>query len=262
MTQGQNNSLVINTEPRLDEDIELPSFYNPGVFRSIREDISTILERDPAAHSTLEVVLCYSGQHAVWAHRLTHRLWQRNFRLLARWIAQCIRAITGIEIHPGAKIGRRVFIDHGMGVVIGETAEIGNDVTLYHGVTLGGTSLSQGKRHPSLGDRIVVGAGAKLLGAITIGNDCRIGANSVVVKSVPAHSVVVGIPGQIIVNSAKVSSGDVNNSTDSSLPDALGTALRTLMTRVDQLEKYSGITAIKSPKQDADGTWHSEDFVI
>lgn len=235
-----------------------------GILASIREDVRTVLKNDPAARSALEVVLCYSGQHAIWAHRLIHRLWRAQFTLLARWLSQLVRAITGIEIHPGARIGRRVFIDHGMGVVIGETAEIGNDVTLYHGVTLGGTSLLSGKRHPTLGDRIVVGAGAKLLGAITIGNDTRIGANSVVIKSVPTHSVVVGIPGQIIVRSGtRVDAApDASPDPDAQLPDAIGTALRALTARVAELERAAGTPAQRSPTQDADGTWHSEDFVI
>jgi serine O-acetyltransferase len=160
-----------------------------------------VLERDPAARTWLEVLLVYSGLHAIWIHRIAHWLWQHNFRFIARWLSQFSRWLTGIEIHPGAKIGKGFFIDHGMGVVIGETAEIGADVTLYHGVTLGGTSLEKGKRHPTIGDRVVIGAGAKILGAITIGNDSRIGANAVVVKSVPPNSVVVGVPGQIVQRS-------------------------------------------------------------
>src|SRR5512142_1989968 len=189
------------------------------MFNTIREDIRSIFERDPAARSTWEVLLCYPGLHAIWGHRITHWLWTHNLKLLARWGSQLARGLTGIEIHPGATIGKGFFIDHGMGVVIGETAEVGSDVTLYHGVTLGGTSLEKGKRHPTLGDRVVVGAGAKLLGAIEIGDDCRIGANSVVVKSVPANSVVVGVPGKIVVRSRAHSPEDAPDFHHDVLPD-------------------------------------------
>src|SRR5512142_72066 len=169
-----------------------------GFFAMIREDVDSVLERDPAARSRLEVILVYAGLHALWGHRIAHWLWTHNFRLLGRWLSQVVRDLTGIEIHPGATIGEGFFIDHGMGVVSGETAEIGNFVTLYHGVTLGGTSLEKGKRHPTIGDRVTIGTGAKVLGAITIGADSRIGANAVVVKSVPPNSVVVGVPGQVV----------------------------------------------------------------
>jgi serine O-acetyltransferase len=168
------------------------------MFRRIRDDIGSVFERDPAARSVVEVLLTYPGLHAVWMHRLSHRLWRWHFKFIARFLSQLMRWFTGIEIHPGAKIGNRFFIDHGMGVVIGETAEIGDDVTLYHGVTLGGTTWSKGKRHPSLGNNVVVGAGAKILGPITIGDDARVGSNSVVVKNVPAGATVVGIPGRIV----------------------------------------------------------------
>lgn len=168
------------------------------MFRRIRDDISSVFERDPAARSTLEVLFIYPGLHAVWMHRLSHRLWGWHFKFIARFLAQLMRWFTGIEIHPGAKIGSRFFIDHGMGVVIGETAEIGDDVTLYHGVTLGGTTWSKGKRHPSLGNNVVVGAGAKILGPIMIGDSARVGSNSVVVKDVPAGATVVGIPARVV----------------------------------------------------------------
>jgi serine O-acetyltransferase len=168
------------------------------MFRRIRDDIRSVFERDPAARSTIEVLLAYPGLHAVWVHRLSHRLWQWRLRLVARLLSQFVRWLTGIEIHPGAKIGKRFFIDHGMGVVIGETAEIGDDCTLYHGVTLGGTTWKKGKRHPSLGKNVVVGAGAKILGPIVVGDDARVGSNSVVVKDVPAGATVVGIPGRIV----------------------------------------------------------------
>ncbi len=169
------------------------------MFSRIREDIRSVFERDPAARSTLEVLLAYPGLHAVWTHRLSHRLWSWRLKLLARVLSQFARWTTGIEIHPGAKIGRRFFIDHGMGVVIGETAEIGNDCTLYHGVTLGGTTWNKGKRHPTLGNNVVIGAGAKILGPIRIGDNARVGSNSVVVKDVPAEATVVGIPGRVVI---------------------------------------------------------------
>ena len=164
----------------------------------IREDIDAAMRRDPAAHSRVEMFLASSGLHAIWAYRVAHSLWGRpGTRLLARLLSQVVRAATGVEIHPGATIGRRFFIDHGMGVVIGETTEIGDDVMLYHGVTLGGRSLAKTKRHPTLGHRVTVGAGAKILGPILIGDDAQVGANSVVVKDVPAGAVAVGIPAQI-----------------------------------------------------------------
>lgn len=170
-------------------------------FMFLRETIGAYRERDPAARSSLEVALCYPGLHATVIHRLTHALWRRRARLLARWLAHLGRWLTGIEIHPAARIGRRLVIDHGMGVVIGETAEIGDDVYLYHQVTLGGTSSNMGKRHPTLGDRIIVGAGAKVLGDILIGDDARIGANAVVVQPVPAGVTVVGIPARPVERS-------------------------------------------------------------
>ncbi len=168
------------------------------MFGKLREDISVVFERDPAARSTWEVVTTYPGIHAVLVHRLTSRLWRWNLRWLARFVAHFGRWITGIEIHPGARIGRRVFIDHGMGVVIGETAEVGDDTTLYHGVTLGGTSWKKGKRHPTLGKGVVVGAGAKILGPIHIGDGAKIGSNAVVVKDVPSGATAVGIPARIL----------------------------------------------------------------
>jgi serine O-acetyltransferase len=158
------------------------------MFNIIHEDIQSVLDRDPAARNTLEVVVCYPGLHAIWAHRVSHRLWKNGLKLFARWISQIMRGITGIEIHPGAMIGRNVFLDHGMGVVIGETAEVGDNVTIYHGVTLGGTSLHKIKRHPTIEDNVVIGAGAKVLGAITIGADSRIGANAVVKKCTKSHT--------------------------------------------------------------------------
>jgi serine O-acetyltransferase len=168
------------------------------MFDRIREDIRVVFDRDPAARSTFEVVTCYPGFHAlVWHRLLTHPLWRWKFRWLARWLAHWGRWLTGIEIHPGAAIGRRVFIDHGMGVVIGETAEIGDDSTLYHGVTLGGTSWNKGKRHPTLGRNVVIGAGAKILGPILVGDGAKVGSNAVVVRDVPPGATAVGIPARI-----------------------------------------------------------------
>ncbi|MEY6430930.1 serine O-acetyltransferase [Thioalkalicoccus limnaeus] len=168
------------------------------MFERVREDIRCVFERDPAARSAFEVITTYPGFHAVLMHRLTHRLWRHGLKWLARVLANVARLFTGIEIHPGARIGRRFFIDHGMGVVIGETAVIGDDCTLYHGVTLGGTSWQKGQRHPTLGRDVVVGAGAKVLGPITVGDGARIGSNAVVVKSVQAGATVVGVPGHVI----------------------------------------------------------------
>src|SRR5512138_3432012 len=189
------------------------------MLNTIRRDIRSVFDRDPAARSTLEVLLCYPGLHAVWGHRVSHWLWKNDLKLVARWVSQLARGLTGIEIHPGATIGPGLFIDHGMGVVIGETAEVGRDVTLYHCVTLGGTSLNKGKRHPTLEDRVVVGAGAKVLGAITIGANSRIGANAVVVKSVPPNSVVVGVPGQIVQRSRPHTAQDAPDLNHAQLPD-------------------------------------------
>ncbi|MGA3349974.1 MAG: serine O-acetyltransferase [Candidatus Sulfotelmatobacter sp.] len=171
--------------------------------KSVREDIAAVFESDPAARSYFEVLTLYPGLHAVWAHHLSHWLWLHNMRFLARFVSQVVRVFTGIEIHPGAELGRRLFIDHGMGTVIGETAIIGDDVTLYQGVTLGGTGKEKGKRHPTLGNNISVGSGAKLLGNITIGDNCRVGAGSVVLRNVPANSTIVGVPGHIVLRDGK-----------------------------------------------------------
>jgi serine O-acetyltransferase len=171
------------------------------MFERLREDIQSVFHRDPAARNAFEVLTCYPGMHAIWLHRLGHILWRNNWKWLARVVSNFGRWLTGIEIHPGAKVGRRFFIDHGMGIVIGETAEIGNDVTLYQGVTLGGTSWNKGKRHPTLEDGVVVGAGAKVLGPFTVGAGAKIGSNAVVTKAVPAGATAVGIPGRIIVKS-------------------------------------------------------------
>jgi serine O-acetyltransferase len=206
------------------------------MLKVMREDIRTVLERDPAARSMLEVVLCYPGVHAIWAHRVSHALWGAGWTMLARWLSHLSRFLTGIEIHPAAKLGPGLFIDHGMGVVIGETAEVGENVTLLHGVTLGGTSLKKEKRHPTLGDSVVVGAGAGIFGAFTIGSDSRIGAGSVVVREVPPNSVVVGVPGRITSRDGqRVSRGIDLNQVD--LPDPLARTLEQLLDRIQLLEE-------------------------
>jgi serine O-acetyltransferase len=169
-----------------------------AMFRLMREDVATVFAKDPAARTIWEVVLCYPGLHAIWLHRVAHRLWRRGLRFPARWLSNVSRFLTGIEIHPGAQIGRRFFIDHGSGVVIGETAEVGDDVLMYQGVVLGGTSLEKHKRHPTVGNRVVIGAGAILLGPMTIGDHAKVGAGSVVIKSVPAGTTVVGVPGRVV----------------------------------------------------------------
>jgi len=229
-----------------------------------RRDLYAARDRDPAARNALEVALLYPGVHAIWGHRLAHWFWQRDQRFIGRAISQITRGITGIEIHPGATIGPGLFIDHGMGVVIGETAEVGADVTIYHGVTLGGTTLDRGKkRHPTIGDRVTIGAGAKVLGAITIGADSRIGANSVVVRSAPPKSVVVGVPGQIVSRSrvqADVPEPDLDEAV---LPDLVGASLSNLISRVDELETaVTGAPAAHAPRPGSDGVWSGFDFVI
>ena len=205
----------------------------PHPLSLIREDISNVMEHDPAARSRVEVFLCYSGLHAVWFYRLHHWLWNHGSALLGRCCSQLARWLTGIEIHPGARIGRRLFIDHGMGVVIGETAVVGDDVTLYQGVTLGGTGKEHGKRHPTLEDSVVVGGGAKILGNITIGKNCRIGAGSVVVRNVPDNSTVVGVPGHIIFREGKrvviIDPKQIN--------DPLSEALAAVANEVDKLRE-------------------------
>ncbi len=203
----------------------------PHLLSLIREDVATVLERDPAAKSQLEVYLCYSGLHALWFYRVNHWLWNHDFLLLGRWLSQVARLFTGIEIHPGAKIGRRLFIDHGMGVVIGETAIVADDVTLYQGVTLGGTGKEHGKRHPTILDNVVIGGGAKVLGNITIGRNCRIGAGSVVLRNVPDDSTVVGVPGHIILREGK----RVVITDPKQINDPLSEALAAVVTEVSKL---------------------------
>jgi len=200
----------------------------------LRTDLAIINERDPAARGWLEIVLCYPGFQAISLHRISHRMWSCRFplKLVARCLSQVVRSLTGIEIHPGARIGHGVFIDHGMGVVIGETAEVGDRCLLYQGVTLGGTGKDHGKRHPTLGENVVVGAGAKVLGAITIGANTRIGAGSVVVRDVANDCTVVGIPGRVVHQSGV----KINPLAHSALPDAEARVIRNLMERIDALE--------------------------
>lgn len=238
---------------------------------TLRRDIEAVRTRDPAARTTAEVVLCYPGLHAIWGHRLAHWLWSRDLRLVARVLSTIVRSITAVDIHPGATLGPGLFIDHATGLVIGETAEVGEDVTLYHGVTLGGTKLDREKRHPTVGDRVTIGAGAKILGPVTIGDDSRIGANAVVVKSVPPNSVVVGVPGQVIARSRPRPPAAPLDLDDTLMPDLVGVSLQSLLTRVDDLE-----TAVKGPggsgnghrngngktRPSAAGVWPGEDFSI
>jgi serine O-acetyltransferase len=232
-----------------------------GLLKMIVEDIRCALQRDPAARNWFEVLFNYSGLHAIWGYRVTHWLWTKKIHFLARWLSQLIRWLTGIEIHPGAVIGRRFFIDHGMGVVIGETAEVGDDVTLYHGVTLGGVSLEKGKRHPTLGNKVVVGAGAKILGAIEIGERSRVGANAVVVKAVPPESVVVGIPGQIVKRSLELSNGSPDLHHDR-LPDTIGQSLQEVLIRLDYLEAKLQVHEEPHLHKDEEGYWIGSDFSI
>jgi len=213
--------------------------------RSIREEVASILERDPAAKSRLEVVLCYSGLHAICAYRVTHWLWNHQFRLLARWLSQVARFLTGIEIHPAAQIARRLFIDHGMGVVIGETAIVGDDVTIYQGATLGGTGKEKLKRHPTVGNGVVIGAGAKILGNIQVGNDSRIGAGSVVLRDVPEGSTVVGVPGHIVLRYGK----HVIITDPKQISDPLSDALAAVATHVKDLrERVHKLEGNQSPE--------------
>lgn len=201
------------------------------MFSRLKEDISVVFERDPAARSVLEVITCYPGFHAILIYRISHKLWNYNLKLLARFLSHIGRFLTGIEIHPGAKIGTRFFIDHGMGVVIGETAEVGNDVTIYHGVTLGGTSWKKEKRHPTIEDNVVIGAGAKILGPFVIGRNSMIGAGSVVVKPVPSHSTVVGVPGRVVYRD--LGEGEMEHHL---LPDPEAKAIACLFEQVKELE--------------------------
>ena len=230
---------------------------------TLRRDLRAARDRDPAARSSFEIAICYSGVHAVWSHRICHWLWQNDFKFLARACSELARLLTGVDIHPAAVLGQGVFIDHATGVVIGETAEVGDDVTIYQGVTLGGTSLDRVKRHPTVGNRVTIGAGAKVLGAITIGDDSRIGANAVVVKSVPPNSVVVGVPGQIIARSRPHLATDRPDLESAFMPDLLGSSLQSLLLRVDELEMaVEGHTNHHDARPSVAGVWSGEDFSI
>jgi len=204
-----------------------------GFFKLMREDIASVFDRDPAAKNSFEVFICYSGLHALWMYRINHWLWTHGIRTTARWLSQVARFLTGIEIHPGAEIGRRFFIDHGMGVVVGETAIVGDDVLLYQGVTLGGTGKEQGKRHPTIMNNVVIGGGAKILGNITVGENCRVGAGSVVLRDVPSNSTIVGVPGHIVFQNGK----RVVITDPKQINDPLSEALAALANRVKELGK-------------------------
>jgi serine O-acetyltransferase len=233
------------------------------VFDVLRRDVAVVRERDPAARSTAEVVLCYPGLHAVWGHRAAHRLWDAGHPLAARFLAAVLRAWTSVDIHPAAVVGPGLFIDHALGVVIGETCEIGSDVTLYQGVTLGGTSLEAGKRHPTVGDRVTVGAGAKVLGPVAVGSRSRIGANAVVVRDVPPDSVVVGVPGQVIARSRPRSGSAPLDLEDALLPDLVGVTLGALQRQVDALEnEVHGRVRVPEIRPSETGVWKGEDFSI
>ncbi|MDN3956795.1 serine O-acetyltransferase [Sporolactobacillus laevolacticus] len=221
----------------------------PTSVRSIiAEDLSNVFDQDPAARSRWEVIMTYSGLHAIWMHRAAHWLWKKKRYFLARVLSQFSRFFTGIEIHPGAKIGRRFFMDHGMGIVIGETCEIGNDVTLFQGVTLGGTGKEKGKRHPTIGDDVLISAGAKVLGSITIGDHSKIGAGSVVLHNVPSHSTVVGIPGRVVrQNGIKVHHHDLNHA---DLPDPIAEKMYDLEKQIKELQtKFEELKRMEKEKE-------------
>lgn len=207
------------------------------MFKTIRDDIYSVFDRDPAARSVLEIIFCYPGLHAVWFYRVAHWFWTRRCYFLGRFISHLGRFFTGVEIHPGAKIGRRFFIDHGMGVVIGETAEIGDNVTLYHGVTLGGVTWDKVKRHPTLDDNVVIGSGAKILGPFTVGRGAKVGSNSVVVKEVPANATVVGIPGRVAMQEEKKGETARPDLEHGKLPDPEAKAIACLYEQIRALEQ-------------------------
>lgn len=212
------------------------------MLKTLKEELQVVFERDPAARTVLEVILCYPGLHAILSHRLAHWLWTHHMKLLARFLSHLSRHFTQIEIHPGAQIGKRLFIDHGAGVVIGETAEVGDDVTLYQGVTLGGTGKEKGKRHPTIGNNVTISAGAKLLGSFTVGDHAKVGGGSVVLRSVPANCTIVGVPGRIVVqDGAKVEDQRVEIDLEHHmLPDPLEDLLTAMQNRIDSLEARLG----------------------
>src|SRR5437870_4116514 len=204
-----------------------------SILERMREDIQVVFDRDPAARTTLEVVLAYPGVHAIWMHRIAHWLWRRDLKLIGRLVSEWARFVTGIEVHPGAKIGRRLFIDHGMGVVIGETAEVGDDVLIYQGVTLGGTSLKKEKRHPTIEDHVMISAGAAVIGPVSIGLGSRIGAGAVVVSSAPPYSTIVGIPGKVIEGES--TRQDIITLDHAHLPDPVARAINGLVEKLNQI---------------------------
>jgi serine O-acetyltransferase len=223
-----------------------------SLFAQWHEDVHCVFARDPAARSMAEILMTYSGVHAVLLHRVSNRLWKANWKLTARLLSAFSKFFTSVDIHPNATIGRRLFIDHALGVVIGETAEIGNDVTLYHGVTLGGTTWHKVKRHPTLGDNVLVGAGAKILGPITLGNNVRVGANSVVVKDVPPCCTVVGIPGRIIQSKGtQIQHPSGINLNHHEIPDPVGKAIACLLERIDELEAKQAAHVAKEENCDS-----------
>jgi serine O-acetyltransferase len=230
------------------------------MFETLRRDVGAVFERDPAARSLPEVLFCYPGLHAIWLHRLAHWCWTHRLKLLGRFTSHLNRFLTGIEIHPGAQIGPGLFIDHGMGVVIGETAEVGENVTIYQGVTLGGTSLEKVKRHPTIGNNVVIGSGAKVLGPFKVGDNSRIGSGSVVVKEVPSNSVVVGVPGRVTYRDGKKVEQAVDlNMTD--LPDPVARAIQCLVDRVGALERELHELRKLTPAaraEPADISWQTE----
>ncbi|CAD6877661.1 Serine acetyltransferase (EC 2.3.1.30) [Methylomonas albis] len=237
-----------------------------GLWQDWRDDVACVFARDPAARGLPEVLLAYPGVHAVLLHRVTNRLWHADWKLTARLLAAFARWMTNVDIHPGATIGKRFFIDHGAGVVIGETAEIGNDVTMYHGVTLGGTTWNKEKRHPTLGNNVLIGAGAKILGAITLGDNVRVGANSVVIKDVPPCCTVIGIPGRIIQQKGLKIQDPRGIDLDHHLvPDPVGKALSCLVDRLDELEnnqKRFVVAEETCGSCEAEGVCHGEEVVI
>lgn len=238
----------------------------PGLWRDWQDDVNCVFARDPAARSLLEVLLAYPGVHAVLLHRVSHRLWLSDWKLAARLLAAFTRWLTNVDIHPGATIGKRFFIDHGAGVVIGETSEIGDDVTMYHGVTLGGTTWNKEKRHPTLGNNVLVGAGAKILGAISLGNNVRVGANSVVTKDVPPCCTVIGIPGRIIQSKGlKIQNANGIDLDHHLVPDPIGKAISCLVERLDQLEdqqKRFIVAEETCGSCESESVCHGEDIVV
>lgn len=248
-------------------------FFSPprsaisGLWRDWHEDVACVFARDPAARNALEVMVAYPGVHAVLIHRLTNRLWHAEWKLAARLLAAFARWLTNVDIHPGATIGKRFFIDHGAGVVIGETAEIGHDVTMYHGVTLGGTTWHKTKRHPTVGNKVLIGAGAKILGAITLGDNVRVGANSVVVKDVPPCCTVIGIPGRIIQQKGVKIQNPRGIDLDHHLvPDPVGKAINCLVERLDQLEanqeKYVVMKTEDCDQCEGDSVCHGDESAL